>query len=234
MGTAVAVAVALMQWVHAQSIASVRFAQANKNQLTAPAAQSLKKKLQELEERFNVRFTYKNALLEDKTVQGAAAAPAATELAPMLKELLTPHGLRFKKIDDIYVIYPADDKPNFKQIKQISNQADQDRGLLVSSQLESLALPKAERLQSFMNPKAVTVSGRVTNENSEALPGVSVAVKGTTIGTTTNAEGRYTLGSVPENGTLVFSFIGYVTEEVAVANRTTIDITMAPDQPHNH
>ncbi len=97
---------------------------------------------------------------------------------------------------------------------------------------QTVASVQPVRQNQSLNPsnaKEVTVSGRVTNENSEALPGVSVVVKGTTSGTVTNAEGRYTLGSVPENGTLVFSFIGYVTEEVAVANRTTIDITMAPD-----
>jgi hypothetical protein len=75
----------------------------------------------------------------------------------------------------------------------------------------------------------VTVSGKVTSqENNAGLPGVNVVVKGTTTGTTTNAEGNYTI-SAPANSTLVFSFIGYLSEEVAVGNRSTINVGLAPD-----
>ncbi len=75
----------------------------------------------------------------------------------------------------------------------------------------------------------VSVKGKVTSqENNSALPGVNVVVKGTTVGTATDAEGNYTI-SAPANSTLVFSFIGFVNEEVAIGNRTTIDIALAPD-----
>ncbi|MDJ1469444.1 TonB-dependent receptor [Xanthocytophaga flava] len=76
---------------------------------------------------------------------------------------------------------------------------------------------------------AQTVKGRVTGDQNEGLPGVSVVVKGSTVGTTTDANGNYTLAVPDANGTLVFSFIGYVTEEVAIGGRTTIDISLAPD-----
>ncbi len=78
-------------------------------------------------------------------------------------------------------------------------------------------------------PVAFSVKGRITGDQNDALPGVSVAVKGTTIGTTTDANGNYSLTVPDENGTLVFSFIGYVTEEVAIGGRTTIDISLVPD-----
>ncbi|MBD0257987.1 MAG: TonB-dependent receptor plug domain-containing protein, partial [Cytophagales bacterium] len=75
----------------------------------------------------------------------------------------------------------------------------------------------------------IGVRGRVTGETGEGLPGVNVLVKGTNTGTTTGADGTYSL-SVPDGNTvLVFSFIGYVTEEATVGNRTTIDVSMAPD-----
>ncbi|PTX18917.1 TonB-linked SusC/RagA family outer membrane protein [Pontibacter mucosus] len=70
------------------------------------------------------------------------------------------------------------------------------------------------------------VSGRVTDQAGVPLPGVTVIVKGTTTGTTTDLEGRYTL-TVPENSTLVFSFIGYLSKEVVVGNQGRIDITLA-------
>ncbi|MCU0352260.1 MAG: SusC/RagA family TonB-linked outer membrane protein [Cytophagales bacterium] len=75
----------------------------------------------------------------------------------------------------------------------------------------------------------VAVSGQVTSsEDNSPLPGVSVSVKGTTSGTTTNAEGRYTL-QAPADAVLVFSFIGMTTQEVPVGGRTTVNVTLAAD-----
>jgi len=72
------------------------------------------------------------------------------------------------------------------------------------------------------------VRGKVTSAQGP-LPGVSVIVKGTTAGTTTDANGMYSL-TVPGNSTvLVFSFVGFVTEEVAVAGQTSIDVMLIED-----
>jgi TonB-dependent starch-binding outer membrane protein SusC len=75
-----------------------------------------------------------------------------------------------------------------------------------------------------------TVTGKVNDSAAgEALPGVSIIVKGTTIGTTTDATGKYSL-SVPENSDiLVFSFIGYTTVEETVGSRTEINLSMSED-----
>ncbi|MDO1449389.1 TonB-dependent receptor [Rhodocytophaga aerolata] len=73
----------------------------------------------------------------------------------------------------------------------------------------------------------ITIRGNVTEEGTP-LPGVNVILKGTSNGTVTDANGAYTL-SVPSNGTLSFSYIGYVTEDVAINGRTIIDISLAPD-----
>lgn len=75
---------------------------------------------------------------------------------------------------------------------------------------------------------AITVSGRVMDEAGVALPGVNVVEKGTTNGITTDADGKFSL-SVDENATLVFSFIGYTTQEVAVKNRTNFDVQLISD-----
>jgi TonB-linked SusC/RagA family outer membrane protein len=75
-----------------------------------------------------------------------------------------------------------------------------------------------------------TVSGRVTSaEDGSALPGVNVLLKGTTNGTVTDSDGKYTLDGVESNATLVFTFIGLKAEEIAVGERTTIDIGLALD-----
>ncbi len=73
-----------------------------------------------------------------------------------------------------------------------------------------------------------TVSGQVIDPDGSGIPGVNVVEKGTTNGTATDFDGNYTL-NVGANATLVFSFIGYQTQEVAVGSRSTVNITMALD-----
>jgi TonB-linked SusC/RagA family outer membrane protein len=76
---------------------------------------------------------------------------------------------------------------------------------------------------------AQTVTGRVTNSaDGMALPGVSVLVKGTTAGTTTDTDGKFSINA-DASSTLVFSFIGYATDEVAIGGKTTIEIALKED-----
>ena len=72
------------------------------------------------------------------------------------------------------------------------------------------------------------VTGSVSDENGQTLPGVSVTVKGTQIGTQTDNHGRYTI-KAPANSVLVFSFIGYLKKEVEVKGKTTVSLTLSPD-----
>lgn len=74
-----------------------------------------------------------------------------------------------------------------------------------------------------------TVTGTVTDPTGGSLPGVSVQIKGTQRGTNTDANGKYSLANVPDNTTLVLSFIGYTSQEVAVGNRSTVDVKLADD-----
>ncbi|MCF2487983.1 TonB-dependent receptor [Dyadobacter sp. CY347] len=74
------------------------------------------------------------------------------------------------------------------------------------------------------------LSGRITDASENVpLPGVSVLLKGTTTGTTTDADGRFMLATPSNTGTLVVSYIGYFTQEVEIGNRSTIDISMSAD-----
>lgn len=74
----------------------------------------------------------------------------------------------------------------------------------------------------------VDITGKITDENGEGLPGASVVVKGTTNGTTTDLDGNYKL-SVPDDALLVVSFVGYRTQEIQVAGRSQIDVGMRED-----
>lgn len=73
------------------------------------------------------------------------------------------------------------------------------------------------------------VAGQVTADDGGVLPGVNIVVKGTTLGTTTDVEGRYTIGAPSPQDTLVFSYVGFVTREEPINGRSTIDVTLTPD-----
>nr|MBI1230512.1 SusC/RagA family TonB-linked outer membrane protein [Cytophagales bacterium] len=74
----------------------------------------------------------------------------------------------------------------------------------------------------------VIVRGTVVDTNGQGLPGVTVSVPGTSVGTATDMDGKYSL-SVSEGSTLIFSFIGFQTQRVAIGDRSVIDITLLED-----
>ncbi len=81
-------------------------------------------------------------------------------------------------------------------------------------------------LNTMIKAQDIQISGKVTGAgDGSALPGVSVVVKGTTIGTTTNIDGNFEL-STPQNASLVFSFIGMKTKEVSIEGRPIINVGM--------
>jgi TonB-dependent starch-binding outer membrane protein SusC len=77
---------------------------------------------------------------------------------------------------------------------------------------------------------AVNISGKVTESDGPGIPGVSVVVKGTSKGTTTDVNGAFTLNDVNATNVLVFSAVGYETQEVLVENKSQINITLIVDQ----
>ncbi|MGI4875441.1 MAG: SusC/RagA family TonB-linked outer membrane protein [Janthinobacterium lividum] len=113
------------------------------------------------------------------------------------------------------------------------------RKVLLTPALGSLALgasaaPLAAGLPAMKTPAAITapqdvpVTGRVTDMKGEPLPGVTVLVKGTTIGATTDANGQFSL-TVPESGRLVFSSIGYASQEFAIGSTTVFQVKLQDD-----
>ncbi len=77
--------------------------------------------------------------------------------------------------------------------------------------------------------QARSVSGKVTDSSGQPLPGVSVVLKGTTTGTITDFDGKYTLANVPDNAILVFSFVGMKGQEILVTGKSTINLVMEED-----
>ncbi|WP_255157998.1 carboxypeptidase-like regulatory domain-containing protein [Siphonobacter sp. BAB-5385] len=100
--------------------------------------------------------------------------------------------------------------------------------ITLSAPLAEAALTKKVKLEH--GPVATldrTITGTVTDkDNKEGLPGVSIQVKGTSIGTTTDAQGKFKL-TIPEQGILVFSFVGYTTVEQPIGTQTSFSIELA-------
>ena len=84
---------------------------------------------------------------------------------------------------------------------------------------------KSEKIRELMQ---TTVTGTVTDELNAPLPGVTILVKGTSSGTTTDVDGKYSI-TVESNAVLVFRYIGYTTQEIPVGDRSVIDVALEAD-----
>ena len=164
----------------------------------------LKKVLADLESQYGINFSFELKVVDEKFVSENEIIP--NELEKTLHALLTPLKLQHKKIDkNYYVIQPAE-----KKIEKINR--------------------KSGALQQLIKKVDITVQGKVTSdEDDEPLPGVNVVFKGTTTGTVTDIEGSYALSVPDEDGILVFSSIGFTTQEVPVNGRSVIDVALAED-----
>src|SRR5690606_29158014 len=97
----------------------------------------------------------------------------------------------------------------------------------INHSIDVLKEEKAEvRAEVVDDP--ITVTGKVTDETGEPLPGVTVSVPGTTIGTATDLDGAYSL-TVPEGYSLVFSFIGFESQTRALGGRIMLDVILKED-----
>lgn len=95
-----------------------------------------------------------------------------------------------------------------------------DRYIVISNNMERDGEMFLQQDQKF------TVKGSVKSQNGEAIPGVTITVKGTSIGIITDGNGNYSLSVPNGTSTLVFSFVGLKTQEIAVNNRTSINVVM--------
>jgi TonB-linked SusC/RagA family outer membrane protein len=223
------------------------FAQAQQPLRTVTSAQptqrSLREVLTEIKDQYGVEILYEDRLISDQ--QTSVAPNFQQSVAKTLRDILTPLGLRVRQVRPATYLILGQKKGRTGSAATNGSTTELRPGLGSNGQLEPIDIPAPEPLSQAMNrpgselPVDVSVSGQVTDEASGGgLPGVSVVVKGTgtapadrTRGTVTDAEGRYRLTVPTGDVTLVFSFVGYVGQEVAlVAGQTTINVALAVDQ----
>ena len=108
--------------------------------------------------------------------------------------------------------------------------AGTDVAYLINDRLIVLTTPEVlGKVSPAVAQQQPTVSGKVTDESGQPLPGVTVVIKGTTQGTVTDADGEYSISSLPDYATLRFSFVGMRTQEVVVGDQTRINVEMVVD-----
>ncbi len=90
-------------------------------------------------------------------------------------------------------------------------------------------IPEAFGAIVIPNQQGITIAGIVNDNNGESMPGVNITVKGTTKGVVSNSNGEYSIEVPNENTVLVFSFIGFVTQEVTVGNQRELNITLSEE-----
>jgi TonB-linked SusC/RagA family outer membrane protein len=160
--------------------------------------------LGQIEKQADVKFTYLDNLFSP--AQRISFRAANEPLETVLDKLLGSLGIRYRVFNNQIVL---------------SKSKNAGGGLL------PLETTKAPAVSQATADK--TVSGTVNDENGEPLIGVSVAIKGTNRGTTTNSRGEYQI-VVPDDGTvLVFSFVGYAAQEMLVGTRSALSITLVPE-----
>lgn len=88
--------------------------------------------------------------------------------------------------------------------------------------------PKQEKetITISQEPPVISISGKVTDEKGNPVPSVSVVIPGTPLGAMTNEKGEYVISSVPENATLLFTYIGYQPQTIAINRRSVINIVL--------
>lgn len=89
-------------------------------------------------------------------------------------------------------------------------------------------LEKSSSLQLEEKVVDKTITGKIVDETNSPLPGVSIVLKGTQRGTVTDGNGQYRI-EVPDKATLIFSFVGYIPQEIVVGTQTALNLTLRAD-----
>ncbi len=203
--------ISLVQFIMAISLASISFANNadaqevyNRKITIKVTDEKLKTLLNQFEKIGNVKFFYSPQVINSR--QKVSLESNNQSIGESLEKLLTPLNIDFQL--------------NGNQI--ILKQKEIDLRTIQSKKVDS----------QTMNTSTIilrTISGTVTNEKKEALPGVSVLVKGTTRGTVTDVGGKFSIDVSDETAVLVFSFVGYTTRSVTVGNESNLNISLLED-----
>jgi iron complex outermembrane recepter protein len=166
------------------------------------ADMKIKNVLASIEKNANVKFSYSPQLIQSS--RKVSVNLQNSTLGEVLNKVLVPNQISYKVVGNQIILQKNGIKGDNYTTSSIDN------------------LPIIE-----INEQ--NVSGTITDAKG-ALAGVTVVVKGTTKGTTTDAQGKYNIGVADGNAVLVFSFVGYISQQLTVGSRSNIDIRLVEDE----
>ncbi len=192
---------------------------------------SISEVLEELGQRHQVFFTYDSKQLENISVVFDFVESESVSSA--IERLLDSTNFAYESYGDKYYVIYEKTRVGRKNAKKLRYHFREIQKL----EQDGVSLKKAKRnpegrffdvLQSIQNKlEDVIISGKVTDEDGNVIPGVNVLVKGTTTGTVTDVDGNYQLSVDNGEVVLVYSFIGYISQEVPVNGRSVINISLS-------
>ncbi|TDE10506.1 SusC/RagA family TonB-linked outer membrane protein [Dyadobacter psychrotolerans] len=166
---------------------------------------ALSKALSEIEKQGKIRFAYSRSLIPVKQIVSVNAD--GQPLSLVLDKLLLPLAIEYQSVKG-----------------QI---------MLKRKPVSESVTPQQKTLNTESSPEQpadLNISGKVTDEKGDGLPGVSIIVKGTQTGSTTNVDGTYSLAVPDSKAVLIFSFVGYLSQEVIVGSRSGVDVVLKVDE----
>jgi TonB-dependent starch-binding outer membrane protein SusC len=188
---------------------------------------TLKSALAVLEEKYKVSFLCKSNLVATRMVVTHQEPSVQGGLEEELQSLLKLNGLKYEKIrEDFFIVLASIDKGELSVPQLKTRGVPSDRMDITALEAHSSGV---HRVANQIRKQDLAVRGRVTSAGGEALPGVAVVIKGTTTGVSTDISGNYAITVPDENSILVFSYIGFMAQEVNVAGRSVVNIQLAPD-----
>ncbi|ODS81002.1 MAG: hypothetical protein ABS46_12700 [Cytophagaceae bacterium SCN 52-12] len=186
----------------AQSLAEIKVSLQLKNEGVRDVFRKIEKQTQ-------LRFAFIENQIDDKAK--FSLHKGAYRVSEVLDRTLSPLGLTYMNTGNVVYII----KRKSQSLKAVNfSQSD----------------PTAELPVQYAEIKIPTIKGKVIDDKGEALPGVSILLKGTQQGTTTDIEGNFTINVPDQGAVLVFSFVGYISQEVPVGNQATLNVTLKVDQ----
>lgn len=165
---------------------------------------SLENALSELEKTAHIKFSYNSRALN--LGQKVSINEKNEVLSNVLNKLLKPLGIKYMQVSNRIVLRKEDEK-NVGFLQETEQTIKPDKNINTD----------------------IAIKGTVTDENGEKLPGVSVIVKGTTRGTTTDINGEYSLAVPDDKAILVFSFVGHIPQEIVIGNKTILNVLLKVD-----
>ncbi|MFN4144179.1 MAG: SusC/RagA family TonB-linked outer membrane protein [Runella sp.] len=218
--------------VHAQTLAYAGRQQSeNANAGTTAKPRSVVSLIDELKNKYGVTFMYEDRVLAGKTLP----APIKVEgkLEQTLDQVLKPLGLKYKRVKAGTYVITEENNPQSPKAFFRENQAlmsAEKTPLNPTTVEQGLSIPTlTPKGITLLMPADITVKGKVTDDKGNVLPGANITIKGTQRGTSTNADGTFSIDVPNQNSILVVSFIGYLRQEIRVGSQTNFNIVLAVD-----